>query len=220
MSGWISYFTGARDTKATTRQAIVGLREQLSMLDKKEEHLEKKIAEETKKARENATTNKSAALAALRRKKTYEQQLEQLSGTRLTLEAQANAIESANMNAETMLAMKRGANALKDIHKQLNVDKVDATMDEIREEMERTKEIADAISNPMNVGVDLDEDDLKEELKDLEQEVLDEKLAGAAHVPVHTPAGPSRVAERPKVVAEDDEEAQLRELQASLALSS
>lgn len=61
------------------------------------------------------------------------------------------------MNAETMLAMKRGANALKDIHKQLNIDKVDATMDEIREEMERTKEIADAISNPVNVGVDLDE---------------------------------------------------------------
>ena len=97
------------------------------------------------------------AAAALRRKKTYEQQLEQLAGTRLTLEAQANAIESANMNAETMLAMKRGAGALKDIHKQLNIDKVDATMDEIREEMERTKEIAEAISNPMNVGMDLDE---------------------------------------------------------------
>jgi charged multivesicular body protein 4A/B len=42
----------------------------------------------------------------------------------LTLEAQANAIESANMNAETMLAMKRGADALKNIHKQLNIDKV------------------------------------------------------------------------------------------------
>ena len=42
----------------------------------------------------------------------------------MTLEAQANAIESANMNAETMLAMKRGAAALKDIHTQLNIDKV------------------------------------------------------------------------------------------------
>lgn len=93
----------------------------------------------------------------MRRKKTYETQLEQLGGTRLTLETQANAIESANMNAETMLAMKRGANALKDIHKQLNVNKVDEMMDEVREEMERTKEIAEAISNPMNVGVEMDE---------------------------------------------------------------
>ena len=30
-------------------------------------------------------------------------------------------------------------------------------MDEIREQMEHTKEIADAISNPVNVGVDVDE---------------------------------------------------------------
>jgi charged multivesicular body protein 4 len=99
----------------------------------------------------------TVATAALRRKKTYEQQLDQLAGTRLTLEAQANAIESANMNAETMLAMRRGAGALRDIHRQVNIDNVDATMDEIREEMERTKEIADAISNPLNVGVDIDE---------------------------------------------------------------
>ena len=59
MSGWLSYFSGARDTKTTTRQAIVGIREQLSMLDKKEEHLEKKIEEELKKAKANATTNKA-----------------------------------------------------------------------------------------------------------------------------------------------------------------
>ncbi|PVG00993.1 hypothetical protein CPB86DRAFT_781905, partial [Serendipita vermifera] len=116
-----------------------------------------------------------------------------------------------------MLAMKRGAGALKDIHKQLNIDKVDATMDEIREEMERTKEIAEAISNPAGMGVDVDEDALKDELAELEQEVLDEKLAGATHVPVHTPAGPSRVAAKQQAV-EDDEEAQLRELQASLAM--
>jgi hypothetical protein len=37
------------------------------------------------------------------------------------------------------------------------------------------------------------QDALKEEMAALEQEVLDEKLAGASHVPVHTPAGPSRV---------------------------
>lgn len=144
MSGWLSYFTGPRDTKQTARTAIVGIREQLAMLDKKEEYLEKKIEEELRKAKANAVSNKAGAspsrcirivdnglllgnavaAAALRRKRTYEQQRDQLAGTRLTLEAQANAIESANMNAETMLAMKRGAAALKDIHQQLNIDKV------------------------------------------------------------------------------------------------
>jgi len=148
MSGWLSYFTGPRDTKQGARVAIVGIREQLAMLDKKEEYLEKKIEEELKKAKANAVSNKAGAsplpviptrmrivdnglflgdtvaAAALRRKRTYEQQRDQLAGTRLTLETQANAIESANMNAETMLAMKRGAAALKDIHTQLNIDKV------------------------------------------------------------------------------------------------
>ena len=51
MSGWLSYFAGSRDTKNTARNAIVGLREQLAMLDKKEEHLDKKIEEETTKAK-------------------------------------------------------------------------------------------------------------------------------------------------------------------------
>lgn len=59
MSGWLGYFTGQRDTKTTTRQAIVGIREQLAMLDKKEEHLEKKIEEETRKAKANAISNKN-----------------------------------------------------------------------------------------------------------------------------------------------------------------
>lgn len=60
MSGWLGYFTGQRDTKATTRQAIVGIREQLAMLDKKEEYLEKKVEEELKKAKANAISNKTS----------------------------------------------------------------------------------------------------------------------------------------------------------------
>lgn len=61
MSGWLSYFTGPRDTKQTARTAIVGIREQLAMLDKKEEYLEKKIEEELRKAKANAVSNKAGA---------------------------------------------------------------------------------------------------------------------------------------------------------------
>lgn len=65
MSGWLSYFTGSRDTKQIARTAIVGIREQLAMLDKKEEYLEKKIEEELKKAKANAVSNKAGALPLL-----------------------------------------------------------------------------------------------------------------------------------------------------------
>lgn len=61
------------------------------------------------------------ALAALRQKQAYEGELNRIAGTRLTLEAQVNAIETANLNAETMVAMKKGADALKGIHGSLYV---------------------------------------------------------------------------------------------------
>lgn len=58
MSGWTSWFGGRRDTREQARESIVGLRSQLLMIEKKEEHLQKKIDEETNKARANATSNK------------------------------------------------------------------------------------------------------------------------------------------------------------------
>ncbi|KAJ1310528.1 hypothetical protein OPQ81_007258 [Rhizoctonia solani] len=221
MSGWMSYFTGKKDSRQTARDAIVNTRQHLAVLDKKEENLQRKIEEELKKAKANAVNNKAAATAALRRKKVHEAELEKLYGQRMTLETQLNAIENANLNAETMAAMRQGAQALRDIHGNLTIDKVDATMDQVREQMELTEEISQAISNPLNVGVDLDEDDLKNELAELEQEELNDRLMGADRVPLHTPAvatGPSMVsAGRSKAEEEDAEERELRELQAALA---
>jgi charged multivesicular body protein 4 len=123
------------------------------------------------------------ALAALRQKQAYEGELNRIAGTRLTLEAQVNAIETANLNAETMIAMKKGADALKGIHGNLwayyscplfwstwwlmlnpwpyvhfsNINKVDATMESIREQMDLSNEISDAISNPVNMGIEVDD---------------------------------------------------------------
>jgi hypothetical protein len=59
MSGLMGYFGGRRDSKQSAREAIVNLRQQLQMLEKKEDHLQKKIDEEVKKAKANAVTNKA-----------------------------------------------------------------------------------------------------------------------------------------------------------------
>ena len=62
MASFMSYFgAGRKDPKQTARDAIVGLRQQLQMIEKKEEYLQKKIEEETKKARANAVSNKAGA---------------------------------------------------------------------------------------------------------------------------------------------------------------
>ncbi|KAH7908493.1 vacuolar-sorting protein SNF7 [Hygrophoropsis aurantiaca] len=214
MSGWMTYLTGRRDPKQSARDAIVGLRQQLQMIEKKEDYLTKKIEEELKKAKANAVSNKAVATQALRRKKATEQELDRLAGQRLQLESQINTLESANLNAETMAAMKKASDALEVIHKHADITKVDETMQRIQEQRDIANEIADAISGPPIS--ELDEDDLKQELADLEQEQLDERLAGADHVPVHIPPGAHSVA-RP-IAVEDDEETQLRELQAALAM--
>jgi hypothetical protein len=58
---------------------------------------------------------------ALKRKKAYEEQINKIAGSRLTLETQVMAIENANVNLETMNAMAAGAAAMKSIHGKLYV---------------------------------------------------------------------------------------------------
>lgn len=58
MSGWLNWVSGKRDNKNAARDAIIGLREQLHLINKKEEHLLTKIDDELRKAKANVTTNK------------------------------------------------------------------------------------------------------------------------------------------------------------------
>lgn len=73
----------------------------------------------------------TAAKAALRRKKGYEHALEQTSSQIIQLEQQIYSIESANINQETLNAMKNAGQAMKQIHSGLTIDKVDETLYDI-----------------------------------------------------------------------------------------
>lgn len=46
----------------------------------------------------------------------------------MTVEREIQSIETANINKETFDAMKNANSAMKTIHGNLNIDKVDATM--------------------------------------------------------------------------------------------
>jgi charged multivesicular body protein 4 len=70
----------------------------------------------------------AVAKAALRRKKQHEHTLEQTEGQVATLTQQINAIESANINRETLAAMERASKAMASIHGKLTPEKVDETM--------------------------------------------------------------------------------------------
>jgi len=220
MWGW---FGGAASQKRkdAPKNAILMLRQQLDMLQKRERHLETQMAEQDAVARKNVTTNKTAAKAALRRKKVHERSLEQTTAQIAQVEQQIYSIEAANINQETLNAMKNAGAAMKQIHGGLTIDKVDATMDELREQHALGEEIASAITNAP-IGEPIDEADLEEELEGMEQEAMDERMLKTGTLPV---AGEvdrlpqvGNAALRAQPAQEEDEEEELRKLQAEMAM--
>lgn len=224
MSGVWGWFGGgaAQKKKDSPKNAILGLRSQLDMLQKRERHLMSQMEEQDAIARKNINTNKNAARAALKRKKGHEHNLEQTTAQIGTLEQQINAIESANINRETLAAMQKAGEAMKQIHGKLTVDKVDETMAQLQEQNALSEEIVTAITS--NQITNYDEEDLDEELEALQQEALDEQMLKTGTVPVADsinrmpPVAHGELKPKTPVAEEDDEEAELRKLQAEMAM--
>ncbi|KAL2000031.1 hypothetical protein VTN02DRAFT_3643 [Thermoascus thermophilus] len=220
-----SWFGGsaAQKRKDAPKNAILMLRGQLDMLQKREKHLENQMAEQDAIARKNITTNKNAAKAALRRKKVHEKNLEQTTAQIAQLEQQIYSIEAANINQETLNAMKQAGTAMAQIHGNLSIDKVDETMDKLREQHQLSEEIAAAITNNP-IGEQPDEDELEAELEGLEQEVMDERMLKTGTVPVadqinRLPAAANgELKGKAKQMEEEDEEAELEKLRAEMAM--
>ncbi|XP_001607501.2 charged multivesicular body protein 4b [Nasonia vitripennis] len=216
MSFFTKVFGGKKETAApTTAEAIQKLRVTEDLLVKKQAYLEDKIENELMTARKNGTKNRRAAIQALKRKKRYEKQLQQIDGTLSTIEMQREALESANTNTAVLTTMKNAADALKAAHQHMDVDQVHDMMDDIAEQQDVAKEISDAISNPVAFGQDVDEDELEKELEELEQEELDKELLGIQttdELPaVPATSLPNVPAKKTKAKQEDDDD--LKELE-------
>ncbi|GFS43270.1 SNF7 family protein [Actinidia rufa] len=226
---------GKPKQEASALATLDKLNETLEMLEKKDKVLQKKAAAEVEKAKEfTKAKNKRAAIQCLKRKRLYEQQIEQLGNFQLRIHDQMIMLEGAKATTETVDALRTGAAAMKAMQKATNIDDVDKTMDEINEQTENMKLIQEALSTPIGSAADFDEvfllsillgsfevpiDELEAELEELEGAELEEQLlqpaTTAPAAPVHVPAGrlPARVA--PKRTAEEDE---LAALQAEMAL--
>jgi hypothetical protein len=93
--------------------------------------------------------------------------------------------------------------------------------DELREQHALGEEIASAITNAP-IGEPIDEADLEEELEGMEQEAMDERMLKTGTVPVAgevdrlPQVGNSKLKAQP--AEEEDEEEELRKLQAEMAM--
>lgn len=177
-----------RATPQATADTIRKIREQLDTLEKRELHIEKKIGLQLEEAKKkSAGKDKRGAIFALKRKKMFEAEIEKLQGARMTLETQVMTLESAHVNMETFQALRSGANQMKAIHGQMNVDTVDNIMDDIQEEMATADEIGRAISQPLGSTL-YDDDELEEELRMMEELGLEEEALKEPAYAQPTPA--------------------------------
>ncbi|KAI0511950.1 hypothetical protein KFK09_012584 [Dendrobium nobile] len=162
-----------------------------------------------------------AAIQCLKRKKLYEQQIEQLGNFQLRIHDQVIMLEGAKATTETVDALRTGASAMKAMQKATNIDDVDKTMDEINEQTENMKQIQEVLSAPIGSAADFDEDELEAELEELEGAELEAELltpaTTAPAAPVHSvPSGKQPL--RPAAHKNTAEEDELAALQAEMAL--
>jgi charged multivesicular body protein 4 len=196
----MSYFTGkGKDTRQSARDSIVALRSQLLILDKKEEHLQKKIEEELKKAKTNATSNKRrvfardsfassngsiwsysplpSRLGCAQTETSIRDRVEPNGwnqddvgssserdwdgeperGNHGSDEEGSRSTEGYTWQSVRHSIDESGVWQADQVLSLSNINKVDATMESIREQMDLSNEISDAISNPVNMGIEVDD---------------------------------------------------------------
>ncbi|KFW63009.1 Charged multivesicular body protein 4c, partial [Pygoscelis adeliae] len=138
-----------------------------------------------------------AALQALKRKKRYEKQLSQIDGTLSTIEFQREALENSHTNTEVLKNMGYAAQAMKKVHENMDLNKIDDLMQDITEQQDVAQEISDAISNRAAFGDEFDEDELMAELEELEQEELNKGMRDVRLPSVPSTSLPSRPGKLP-----------------------
>ncbi|XP_046568529.1 charged multivesicular body protein 4b-like [Haliotis rubra] len=165
-----------RKDEISTEEAIERLRNLQELLSKKTDYLENKIDAETKTALENRGKNKRAALQALRRRKRYEKQLQQVDGTTASLEVQLEALTSASVNVEVARCLRLTSEAIQRTFGNMTADKVADLRDEVSDRMEDVEEIGNILAQPLG-GEEFDDDDLLAELEEMDQDDLINKLS-------------------------------------------
>ncbi|ORY86410.1 Snf7-domain-containing protein [Protomyces lactucae-debilis] len=210
-------FGGGAKRADEPKDAIVKLQSSLNLLEKRQAYLTKQADEQEVLAKKNMH-NKRVAMAALRRKKQYETEADKLEDTKRTVETQLYSIQNANVQHETLMAMKQGAAAMKNIHKGMNIDKVDKVMDDIQDQLDISNEISGVLGGRIGATNAEDEDELLAELESMQQEDIEQKLLQGGSVPVQPVSSKVPATKVAATEEEEDEEAEFAKLQAQFAM--
>lgn len=166
---------GNTDSKSETKVDVINViqnnKNTINILNKKIIHSEKRLINEMTGAKICLQSkNKKKALLHLKRKKMLQKQIDNLHGQIMNLEQQSITLEGLTMNHQVVDTMKITSNAMKNLNKNMDVDKVDNLISDIQEHIEDIEEVNQILSNPLDNSNLIDEDELLSELDDLMSE--------------------------------------------------
>jgi hypothetical protein len=170
-----------------------------TVLRKRVEECDKELAQlktQILNSRGNSQTlAKQKAMAVMKRRKMYSNQLEMLLGQQFNVEQVAFNQASVQDTINTVSAMKQAYTVQKAQMKQIKIGDVDKLMDDLHEQYLDMEEVNEIMSR--NYGVDdIDEGELEDELNALDVEMLEDNLGRESlEVPSYLPSAPARKAE-------------------------
>ena len=201
-------FRSQNESPTITQQdtTVSSIKSLISTTSKQAEGLERKITELNNVAKVALSNkNRISALSALRSKKLAEHNLSQRLDVLTQLEEVYTSIERAAGQVDIVQAMEAGADVLRSLHTEIGgTDKVEKVVEDMREEMAKTDDIASIINEA--AGPTVDETEIDNELEAMEGEEqegkeekeveetmkrlaeLDKAAKKAIHKPETTPA--------------------------------
>lgn len=178
---------GGKASQPEPPKPAPNLQDAASNLDQKIEELGAKIQKADEEARQwvakqsTDATAKARAMQALKRKKLYEQQRDQLVDTQFNVENLAFQHEQAEITAGTVAAMKKATDQLKNQTQKIGVDQVDKLTDEMADIAAEMKDIQSALAAPSAVG-SAAEDEAEKELMALYAQQEDKEAEEAMSI--------------------------------------
>ena len=148
--------------------AIENLEKRQKVVQNKSDDLKKMAMEKNKKG------DKQGALMALKKSKMYEPELKKIDGQMMALEQEKIMIESTQTDLQVAVGMKEGANAVKQMQKEANIDDMAELNEELAEMRDQQQEMQEMWADKAEEG----NDDLLAELNELEAENVEAEMAG------------------------------------------
>ncbi|GAB69253.1 vacuolar sorting protein SNF7 [Plasmodium cynomolgi strain B] len=157
----------------------------------------------------------SNAKILLKRKKLYEQEIENILNNRLTLEDNMINLENMHLHKIAVNALSYAASTHKKLNSEINTKKVEKIIDTIQENKDIQEEINQALT--FNLLNNVDDDEIDKELDLLKEQTMEEKLTSKVNkipevprdsYPLHVKASEQLI---DKTTEESDDE-ELKEL--------